>query len=120
MNNKNIDYRQIAIEQEEYKKSEKASNLYWGLLLVLPFLTIGLNGIAAVLSIILFILSISFRIRKVLYFILTFLPFPYSFVLGGFFGLIGGLILAAIIAIACSANYQYVISKRELEDNKSS
>lgn len=115
MGNENIEHRRMAMAQEEHKKSEKASNLYWGALLVIPFMTIGLNGIAAILSLTLFLLSISFKIRKVLYFALILLPFPYSFILGGFPGLIGGLVLAVIIAVVCSANYQHVESKSELK-----
>ncbi|EGQ21125.1 MULTISPECIES: hypothetical protein [Sporosarcina] len=115
MSEQDLEYKKMAKAQQDYKDSEKASNLYWGMLIVMPLILIGANEATFLVILALFILSVPMIFRKVMYFALSLSPFVFFSLNYGWVGLAVAIIPASIGALASAANYKFVCEKKELE-----
>jgi len=112
---KDLERKKLAKEIEDYKTGQKAANLYWAFVILIPLMFIGFNSIAYIAIAILLVLSIHIKTRRIAYFLLT-VPIPiYAFFIGGWVGFLAGFVPAILVGMFCAANYVHHKESKRLE-----
>lgn len=110
-----LERRKLAKEIEDYKSSKKMANIYWGAVVFIPLMFIGFNTISYSAIAILIVLSFHMRTRRIAYLLLTVSIPIYAFFVGGWIGLLVGLVPGFIVATLCAANYMHHQESQRLE-----
>lgn len=109
-----IERKKLAKAIDDHKEGRKAANVYWGILLAVPILTLGFSSLAFIAVVILILLSIHIKTRKLVYVLVTISIPIFGLVIGGWIGALVGLGPAIIIALLCAANYAHYTETKSI------